>query len=119
MKKGACNSPLVGSANGQYPSPFISNAAGGAGGGGGGGGGGAGSGGAGSTGTSNASYHLYQPILVPAQQAHLFQNAVAAAAVAAAAGGFGDSQQLGGLVQSSPFLSQGLLHSSPLAPSVS
>ncbi|VUZ54246.1 unnamed protein product [Hymenolepis diminuta] len=53
----------------------------------------------------NTSYHLYQPILVPAQQAHLFQNAVAAA------GGFMDTQQLGGLVQTSPFLSQGMLHS--------
>ena len=105
MKKGTCNSAsLVGSVNGvsvgQYPSPFISTTTG--------------SGGAGSGGTS---YHLYQPILVPAQQALLFQNAVAAAA--AAAGGFGDSQQLGGLVQSSPFLSQGLLHSSALSPTVS
>ncbi|EUB65135.1 Discoidin domain-containing receptor [Echinococcus granulosus] len=110
MKKGS--SSLIGPNGGvaQYPTPFLSATAAhypdqsgsqtsvtaGAGGGGGGG--------------STASYHLYQPILVPAQQAHLFQSAVAAAAVAAAAG-FGDSQQLGGLVQSSPFLSQGLVHS--------
>lgn len=104
-KKGS--SPLI-SANGgvmggQYPPAFLQN----------GGGGSQNSattaGGTGSTGT--ASYHLYQPILVPAQQAHLFQNAVAAAAAAAAAGGFMDSQQLGGLVQTSPFLSQSILHS--------
>ncbi|KAL5111548.1 Discoidin domain-containing receptor tyrosine kinase B [Taenia crassiceps] len=113
MKKGS--SSLIGPNGGvtQYPSPFLTAAATHypdqsgsqtsvtAGGGGGGGGGGVG---------STASYHLYQPILVPAQQAHLFQNAVAAAAAAAAAG-FGDSQQLSGLVQSPPFLSQGLVHS--------
>ncbi|KAM7541655.1 hypothetical protein Aperf_G00000031559 [Anoplocephala perfoliata] len=101
-KKGS--SPLIGAnggvMGGQYPPTFLQNS----------GGGSQNSattaGGTGSTGA--ASYHLYQPILVPAQQAHLFQNAVAAAA---AAGGFMDSQQLGGLVQTSPFLSQGILHS--------
>ncbi|VDO14318.1 unnamed protein product [Rodentolepis nana] len=89
MKKGS--SSLLDPSGGQYPSPYLQNC------------------GQNSSATvgvnGNTSYHLYQPILVPHQQAHLFQNAVAAA------GGFMDTHQLGGLVQTSPFLSQGVLHS--------
>ncbi|KAM3178369.1 hypothetical protein ACTXT7_002706 [Hymenolepis weldensis] len=89
MKKGSTS--LLGANGNQYPSPYLQNC---------------GQNSAATVGVNgNTSYHLYQPILVPAQQAHLFQNAVAAA------GGFMDTQQLGGLVQTSPFLSQGMLHS--------
>lgn len=98
MKKGTSSSLLGASVvNGggpnQYPPPYLQN--------------GGGQNSAGVNG-GNTSFHLYQPILVPPQQAHLFQNAMAAAA---ASGGFMDTQQLNGLVQTSPFLSQGMLHS--------
>nr|CDS27327.1 discoidin domain containing receptor 2 [Hymenolepis microstoma] len=85
MKKGS--SSLLDPCGSQYPSPYLQNC------------------GQNSSATvgvnGNTSYHLYQPIFVPQQQAHLF----------AAAGGFMDTHQLGGLVQTSPFLSQGMLHS--------